>query len=51
MKYKIIFQNIGFFRKGWNFVGEDGSVMQTNAGGFLKNCRVVVFLLKLAVCV
>jgi len=26
------FKNIGFFRKGWNFVGEDGSVMQTNAG-------------------
>jgi len=26
------YKNIGFFRKGWNFIGEDGSVMQTNAG-------------------
>eukprot|EP00088_Acartia_fossae_P062419 TRINITY_DN7533_c0_g1_i1.p1 TRINITY_DN7533_c0_g1~~TRINITY_DN7533_c0_g1_i1.p1 ORF type:complete len:478 (+),score=139.26 TRINITY_DN7533_c0_g1_i1:92-1525(+) len=26
------FKNVGFFRKGWNYVGEDGSVMQTNAG-------------------
>jgi len=26
------YKNIGFFRKGWNFVGDDGSVVQTNAG-------------------
>jgi len=24
--------NIGFFKKGWNYVGTDGNVMQTNTG-------------------
>ena len=40
-------KHLAFFKKGWNYVGDDGSVMQTNAGRrvFVLQTRVFIFFM------